>query len=197
MTTRIATVERKTAETDIRLTLNLSESRPISISTGVSFFDHMLHAMSHHGGFSLSVQASGDTEIDQHHLVEDVGLVLGDALVQIRDSAGAITRYGHSVIPMDEALSETTLDVCNRAFLSFRGEFPQEYCGAFHVVLVREFLQALANRGALNLHAELRYGYNSHHMCEALFKSLGRSLAEAFRPRDEHQNPNMSTKGVI
>jgi len=197
MSKQTATVERKTGETDIKLTLNFSERSPIDIRTGVPFLDHMLHAMSHHGGFSLMVEAMGDVHIDQHHLVEDVGLVLGDALKIIRESGAAITRFGHAVIPMDEALSETTIDICNRSYLVFRGEFPQEYCGEFHVVLVREFLQALANRAAMNLHAELRYGLNSHHMCEALFKSLGRSLAQAYSPRPQDQNPAMSTKGIL
>jgi len=197
MSEQKATVERKTGETDIKLTLNFSERAPIEVNTGAPFFDHMLHAMSHHGGFSLVVEAVGDVHIDQHHLVEDLGLVLGDALRIIRESGTAITRFGHSVIPMDESLAETTIDVCNRAYLVFRGEFPQEYCGEFHVVLVREFLQALANRAAMNLHGELRYGVNSHHMSEALFKSLGRSLTQAYSPRTQDQNQAMSTKGIL
>ncbi len=197
MSERKATVERRTGETDIKLTLDFSVPAPIELRTGVPFFDHMLHAMSHHGGFSLVVEAEGDVHIDQHHLVEDVGLVLGDAVRIIRESGVAITRYGHSVIPMDEALAETTIDACNRAYLVFRGEFPQEYCGEFHVVLVREFLQALANRGAMNLHTELRYGFNAHHMSEALFKSLGRALAQAYSPRAANQNQAMSTKGIL
>lgn len=190
-------VERKTGETDIKLTLDFSKHAPIEIKTGVPFFDHMLHAMSHHGGFSLVVEAVGDVQIDQHHLVEDVGLVMGDALRMIRESGPAITRFGHAVIPMDESLAETTIDACNRAYLVLRGEFPQEYCGEFHVVLVREFLQALANRGAINLHCELRYGLNAHHMSEALFKSLGRSLSQAYSPRSGGQNQAMSTKGIL
>ena len=191
-----ATVERKTKETQIRLTLDLDRRDPPKISTGVPFFDHLLTALSFHGGFSLEIEAKGDLEVDPHHLVEDTGLVLGDAFKKVQDSREGVNRYGHSVIPMDEALSEVVIDACGRAAWVYKAEFPHTHAGTFDLSLLREFLIAFANRAQINLHAHCRYGANGHHMAEALFKALGRALSEAYAVR-EGGNAAMSTKGVI
>ena len=188
------TVNRETKETKISLTLDLNRKDAPVLMTGIPFFDHMLNAMAFHGGFFLEVNAQGDLEVDDHHLVEDLGLVLGDAFRQIREQSPSIMRYGHSVIPMDEALSEVVIDACNRPYWVIGANFPQAHAGTFDLSLIREFLIALANRGAMNLHAHCRYGSNGHHMAESLFKALGRALAAAHSPR---VGPAPSTKGVL
>ena len=172
--------ERKTKETDITISLDIDREGDVSIATGVPFFDHLLTAMAFHGGFVLDVKASGDIEVDPHHLVEDTGLVLGECLKKTLDEGVNVNRYGHAVIPMDDALSEVTIDACGRPYLDFRAVFPQERSGDFDMWLIREFLLGLANRGLLNIHAACRYGENSHHMAEALFKALGIALKEGF-----------------
>ena len=139
------------------------------------------------------VEASGDTEVDPHHLVEDVGLVMGDILHRLVSEHGGVKRFGHSVIPMDEALSEVTIDVCGRPTLSFGANFPQKWVGDFDCSLVKEFLAALSSRARLSLHADIRRGENSHHMAEALFKALGKSLKQAYEPEAEI----LSTKGTV
>lgn len=187
-------LSRTTKETDISLRLDLSSTEPISLDTGVPFFGHILSSMAFHGGFALEVDARGDLEVDAHHLVEDVGIVLGDAFRRHFQDNGPVARYGHSVIPMDDALSEVTVDVCERPYLVFAAEFPQAVVGTFPVALVREFMQGLAARAAINLHAHCRYGENSHHMIEALYKALGMALATAYTPR---QGSGMSTKGTL
>jgi len=191
-----ATIERNTKETQIVLTLDLDHPAPPQIATGVPFFDHMLTAMSFHGGFFLDVKAVGDLVVDPHHLVEDTGLVLGDALKHIQEARGGVQRYGHSVIPMDEALSEVTIDACGRAYWVYDPVFPQTHAGTFDLSLIREFVVALANRAQINLHAHCRYGANGHHMVESLFKALGKALAQAYAPR-QGGSASMSTKGVI
>jgi len=189
-------INRETKETSIHLELNMHEGPSVSVSTGLPFFDHMLNAMAFHGGFTLNVEAKGDIEVDPHHLIEDTGLVLGDALLKTFEQTGAVNRYGHSVIPMDDALGEVTIDVCRRPYLVLNAEWPQMSAGNFDFFLIKEFLQALANRGGLNIHAQCRYGENSHHMAEALFKALGRALYAAFRPASGNSS-SMSTKGII
>lgn len=194
MDRRSSTVKRETKETKIDLTLEM-ESRTISVSTGLPFFDHMLNAMAFHGKFGLNVQAEGDLEVDPHHLVEDTGIVLGQALKEIIRTYGPVSRFGHGIIPMDEALSEATIDASGRAFLVFKAEFPQEYSGNFHMPLLNEFFTALAHAGGLTLHLECRYGSNSHHMAEALFKALGKAIETSFTP--EHKGEVLSTKGIL
>lgn len=189
-------INRETKETSIHLELDMHNGPSVELNTGLPFFDHMLNAMAFHGGFTLNVEARGDIEVDPHHLIEDTGLVLGDALMKTFEETGAVNRYGHSVIPMDDALSEVIIDVCRRPFLVLNADWPQESAGNFDYFLIKEFLQALANRGGLNIHALCRYGENSHHMAEALFKALGRSLFEAFQ-RVNSGEKSMSTKGII
>ncbi len=188
------TVKRETKETKIELTMDLGKALSPVLNSGIPFFDHMLNAMAFHGGFYLEVKATGDLEVDDHHLVEDLGLVLGDAFRQAREKNPSIHRYGHSIIPMDEALSEVVIDACNRPYWVIQAEFPQTHAGKFDLALVREFLIALTNRGGINLHAHCRYGTNSHHMVESLFKALGRALSMAHAPK---AGVIPSTKGVL
>jgi len=189
-------VNRETKETVIRLELDMHKGPEVSVTTGLPFFDHMLNAMAFHGGFTLKIEARGDLEVDPHHLIEDTGLVLGDALLKTFEAAGGVKRYGHSIIPMDDALSEVIIDVCRRPYLVLNADWPQESAGNFDYFLIREFMLALSNRGGLNIHAHCRYGNNSHHMAEALFKSLGRALYQAFLPAGDDME-KMSTKGMI
>jgi len=191
-----ASIERNTKETQIRLTLDLDRKDAPQIATGVPFFDHLLTAMAFHGGFYLEVRAQGDLDVDPHHLVEDTGIVLGDALKKAQEARGGVVRYGSSVIPMDDALSEVAVDVCGRAYWVYQAQFPQTHAGAFDLSLVREFFIGLANRAQINLHALCRYGSNGHHMVEALFKALGKALAQAYAPR-EGGSAAMSTKGLV
>ncbi len=194
MKTRRIEKERNTKETQIKLLVDLDSSTAPEIDTPVPFFNHILNSMAFHGGFFLKVAATGDIEVDPHHLVEDTGIVLGDVLKDEIEQYGPIQRFGHSVIPMDEALSEVTLDAAGRPFLVLNADFPQEYAGDFPLCLVKEFLIALTSRGGLTLHAECRYGENSHHMAEALFKALGKALGQAFRKRE---GAVASTKGTL
>lgn len=191
---RTITKERNTKETQIRLILRLDEATEPAIESPVPFFNHMLTAMAFHGGFGLEIKASGDVEVDPHHLVEDTGLVLGDALSEAIAAHGPMRRFGHAVIPMDEAVSEVTIDASGRPFLVFSADFPQTRAGDFDFCLVNEFLTALSTRGGLTLHADCRYGTNSHHMAEALFKALGKALGQSFSPK---AGGVASTKGTL
>ena len=193
---RIIDLTRETKETKIRLCLNLDDPAKITFKLGLPFFEHMLTAMAFHGGIGLEIQGSGDLEVDPHHLVEDVGLVLGQALSDAQEKFGPVARYGQSIIPMDDALSEAVIDVCRRPYLVYNAVFPQSHCGSFDVSLLREFFQALTNRAQINLHLDCRYGHNSHHMVEALFKALGRALWQAYR-QTPAGTPVLSTKGAL
>ena len=165
----------------------------IEIDTGVPFVNHLLEAMAFHGGFGLKIQARGDVEVDHHHIVEDIGLVFGSALHKVATDYGNVHRFGYSVIPMDEALSEVTIDVCGRPTLVFTDSFPQGRIGDFDLCLIQEFLKALTSRAKIALHAKVRYGENSHHMAESLFKALGKSLREAYSKSEDLR----STKGTL
>ena len=184
---------RKTKETDISLSFSINGG-DVSVQTPVQFFNHILNSFAFHGSMGLKLKASGDVETDPHHLVEDVGLVLGDALYKIIQESGPVKRFGHSVIPMDDALSEVTVDISGRAFLVYNADYPQPRSGDFDMSLVREFLLGFTNKAQINLHAVCRYGLNSHHMAESLFKALGRALKEAAAPSD---GITLSTKGVL
>lgn len=194
MSSRKVEVKRKTKETDITLTLN-ADGGSISISTGLPFFDHLLTAMIFHGDMGINLKAQGDLEIDPHHLVEDTGLVLGAALQKTVDTYGAIKRFGHTVIPMDEALSEITLDVCGRPCLVYNADYPQEYSGQFQMALLAEFFAALVSSAGMSLHADCRYGDNSHHMAESLFKALGKAIKISYKHTSSEKI--MSTKGKL
>ena len=163
------------------------------VSTGVPFFDHMLYSMLFHGGFSGEVSAKGDIDVDAHHTVEDVGIVIGQALARVVDEYGPVRRYGHAVIPMDDALAEAVVDAAGRAYLVFNADFPQSHAGAFDLALVREFFQGLSSHAQANVHVHGRYGLNGHHLAEAMFKSAGRALGQAYLPSTTVR----STKGSL
>ena len=194
MASRKIEITRKTKETDISLSLDL-DGGTIKIATGVPFFDHLLTAMTFHGNIGIDLNAKGDIEVDPHHLVEDTGLVLGTALKKTIETYGPITRFSNSIIPMDEALSEITLDVCGRPYLVYKAEYPQEYSGKFQMALLKEFFAAISNAAGMAVHAECRYGDNSHHMAESLFKALGKALKHSFTRINSEQV--MSTKGKL
>ncbi len=192
---RTIETKRATKETDIQLVLGLSESGPQKLELALPFFEHMLNAMAYHGGFRLEISGTGDLAVDPHHLVEDVGLVMGDAFRRVLKEFGPVQRYGYSVIPMDDALSEAVIDVCERPYLAYSASYPQEYAGGFQLALLREFFLGFTNRAQINLHLHCRYGHNGHHMAESLFKAFGRALSAAYAPAEASRE--MSTKGVL
>ncbi len=193
---RIARKTRRTKETEVTVILSFLHNPTVSVATDLPFFNHLLTAMAFHGHFSLNVHAVGDVQVDPHHLVEDTALVLGDVLKSIAKKSGPLTRFGHSVIPMDDSLAEVVIDVCERPFLVYNADFPQTSAGDFDIFLLREFLFALVNRAGITLHANIRYGQNSHHMAEALFKALGKAIFTAYTPA-EHRGGIRSTKGIL
>ncbi len=191
--TRTATVERKTKETQISVTLSL-DGGELAIDTGIGFFDHMLHALAFYAGFGLQLTARGDLQVDGHHTVEDVGIVLGQALSKALGDKAGITRFSSVFVPMDEALARTVLDISGRPFLVFDAPMPQELIGGYDSCLTEEFMRALAVNAGLTLHQKALYGKNAHHITEALFKSLGLALREAVAVRGAGVT---STKGVL
>jgi imidazoleglycerol-phosphate dehydratase len=191
-TPRRIETSRKTKETDVTVGLDLSGPGDIRVETGLPFFDHLLTSMAFHGGFGMTVTAHGDVEVDAHHLVEDTGLVLGTALADILQRCQPVARFGHAVIPMDEALAEVAVDVCGRPTLGYRPRFPQARAGSFDLWLLREFFLALANQARISIHVDTRGAENSHHAAEAVFKALGKALAQAYGP-----GRAMSTKGGL
>jgi imidazoleglycerol-phosphate dehydratase len=194
---RRSQIERKTAETEIRLALNLDGEGKASIRTGVGFFDHMLELLARHALFDLEVTAAGDRHVDDHHTVEDVGIVLGQAFAAAIGEKHGIRRYADVHLPMDETLTRVALDISGRAFLVFRVGFPAAQIGQFDVELVREFFQAFTSQSRVTLHVETLYGDNGHHIAESCFKGLARALREAVAedPREAGRIP--STKGKL
>lgn len=194
---RTATVARRTKETDISVTVDLDGTGRSSIATGVGFLDHMLDQVSRHGLIDIEIAAKGDLHIDQHHTVEDVGIVLGQAVKKALGDMRGITRYADVHLPMDETLTRCALDLSGRPFLVWRVEFTRAKIGAFDTELVREFFQAFAQNAGITLHVETLYGANSHHIAETCFKALARALraAVAIDPRQPDSVP--STKGSL
>lgn len=190
---RTAQLTRTTKETDIRLVLSL-EGGPVEIHTGIGFFDHMLTAFAFYGGLGLQIDAKGDLEVDGHHTVEDVGIVLGQAIRQALGDRKGIRRFASAFIPMDEALCFTALDFSNRPFLAFEAEMPQPMIGTYDSCLTEEFMRAFAVNSGLTLHMKCHYGKNAHHITEALFKSLGVAVKEAVQITGAGVT---STKGVL
>ena len=185
--TRKASLERKTRETEIRLDLDLDGSGEYDVATGIPFFDHMLESFAKHALFDLHLRAKGDLEVDLHHTVEDVGIVLGSALREALGDARGIRRYGSQVLPMADSKVEVSVDLSNRAFLVYQVELSNDRVGGFDVSLVEDFLYAFAQNGGLDLHVERRYGESPHHVVEAVFKGLARALRVALEidPRVE------------
>lgn len=176
---RTTTLERKTRETDIHLELNLDGSGESEVSTGIPFFDHMLESFAKHGAFDLRLRAKGDLQVDLHHTIEDVGIVLGSAVREALGDAVGIRRYGFFVLLMAEARVDVAVDVSNRPYFVYRVELSNDRVGDFDVSLVEDFLYALSQNAGLDLHVELRYGKSPHHVVEAIFKGLARALRVA------------------
>jgi imidazoleglycerol-phosphate dehydratase len=195
-TTRAAIERRKTKETDITLSLNLDGAGTTSVGTGVGFLDHMLDLLGKHALFDLDIQATGDTHVDAHHTVEDVGICLGRALSGALGDKSGIRRFASASVPMDEALAQVSLDISGRPHLEFRVEFPTEKTGEFDAQLAEEFLRAFAVNGGLTLHVTAPYGKNTHHVAEAVFKAVARALREAVDV-DPRVQGIPSTKGTL
>lgn len=193
---RTATIKRTTAETGIQMTLLVDGSGQSAVSTSVPFLDHMLTLFTRHGLFDLSVQASGDTDIDFHHTVEDVGIVLGQVFREALGDKQGIRRYGFARVPMDEALADVTVDLSGRPYLVYNVKIAAATVGSFDTELTREFFQAFANSCGCNLHLNLLYGDNAHHIIEACFKAFARALDTA-TTLDDRISGVMSTKGLL
>lgn len=194
--TRTATIERKTKETDIRLSLDLDGTGQVEVSTGVGFFDHMLMAWAVHGLFDLTVQAQGDLYIDTHHTIEDVGIVLGQALDKALGKRAGIWRMGSAYVPMDETLAFVALDLSGRPYCVMQAEWRTPAIGQMPTDLVEHFWESVAFHGRLNWHGRVLYGRNDHHQAEALFKASGRALRQAVA-LDERRVGVPSSKGVL
>lgn len=192
---RTAEIERNTAETRIHLTLNLDGSGRFEGTSGIGFFDHMLTLLAVHGGLDLTLQAKGDLEVDNHHTIEDIGIVLGEALRQALGDKKGIARYGCFFCPMDEALSRIVIDLSGRSYLVWDVTIPVERIGTFETEMAREFFLAFAQHGLMNLHIANLYGVNAHHIVESIFKGLGHALAEAVTLRGTDKV--LSSKGVL
>lgn len=189
---RIGSFERTTRETTITATVNL-DGGAVEVSTGIGFFDHMLTALAVHGGFGLTLRASGDLQVDGHHTVEDTGIVLGKAFAEALGDKGGIVRFGSFYVPMDEALAFAAVDVSGRPFLRYDATLPQERCGDYDTCLTAEFFRALATNAGLTLHVQAVYGDNAHHMIEAMFKATAHALRLAVAPKEGV----LSTKGAL
>ena len=196
MPDRTATVDRETGETTVSLSLNLDGRGTPEVSTGVGFLDHMLELTARHGLFDLTVKAEGDTHVDFHHTVEDVGICLGRAVREAVGDKAGIVRYGSLALPMEDALATVALDLSGRPMLVWHARFPAAKVGDFDTELVREFFQAVANEGRLNLHVVLHHGVNAHHVAEAIFKGFARALRQAVTV-DPRQAGVPSSKGVL
>ena len=193
---REGSVQRTTRETNIELTLLLDGSGDTNIDTGVPFLDHMLTLFGVHGFFDLQVKANGDTDVDDHHTVEDIGICLGQAVSLALGEKGGIARYGTSYLPMDETLVRVVLDVSNRPYLHYDADVPDQKLGTFDTALALEFMRAFAQHGGITLHVDLLHGVNSHHIIEAVFKGLARALAQA-TGKVAGLSGSLSSKGVL
>lgn len=194
---RRATIRRKTAETQIEVELNLDGTGRYDNATGVGFFDHMLDQLSRHSMIDLTIRATGDLHVDDHHTVEDTGIAIGQALVQTLGDKKGIRRYGRFHLAMDDAQVAAALDLSGRAFLVWNVDFPTEKIGTFDTQLVREFFQAISTHGGVTLHVDRLHGFNSHHIAEAAFKAVARALREAVEPDPRMAGVLPSTKGAL
>ena len=194
---RQARVERKTKETEVALQVNLDGTGSTKVQTPIPFFSHMLEAWSKHGLMDLAVEASGDIEVDIHHTVEDVGIVLGQALRQALADKRGIVRYGTAFVPMDEALVQASVDLSGRPFLVFNVPVARTRVSSFDLDMLQEFFRAFAFNAEITLHVTMHYGHNLHHIAEAVFKSVGRALAEATRLNPRIAGLLPSTKGAL
>jgi imidazoleglycerol-phosphate dehydratase len=193
---RTSQIHRTTGETDVQLSLDLDGTGAGERHTGVGFFDHLLDSVARHGLFDLDLRVDGDLETGAHHTVEDAGIALGQALDEVLGDRSGIRRFGHAVVPMDEARASAAIDISGRPFTSFEGQFPAERVGDFDTELTGEFLRAVANAAKLTLHVRIEAGTNAHHMVEASFKAFARALREAVQD-DDRVAGVPSTKGVL
>ena len=193
---RVAEIERKTKETDIKLTLNLDGKGASSIDTGIPFIDHMFELLSAHGFLDIDVMAKGDTEIDYHHTVEDLGICLGSAINKALGDKKGITRYGFALVPMDEALARVVIDISNRPHLSYNVPLKKSVTGQFDTSILKEFFKAVVNNAGITMHIELLSGDDAHHGAESVFKAFARALDQATQI-DERLDDIPSTKGLL
>lgn len=193
---RSAEITRTTKETDITVKLNLDGSGKSQISTGIGFFDHMLEGFAKHGFFDLEVTCKGDLQVDGHHTVEDIGIVLGQAIAKAVGDKKGIKRYGSFILPMDDALALCAVDLCGRPYLNYNYQFDVETVGTLETELVREFFYAVSYSAAMNLHVKVFDGINAHHIIEAMFKSFAKALDQAVS-YDERISDVLSTKGSL
>ncbi|MEK7700111.1 MAG: imidazoleglycerol-phosphate dehydratase HisB [Planctomycetota bacterium] len=196
MTKRTASVNRKTKETHVELTVNLDGEGNSNINTGVGFLDHMLDLLAKHALFDLNIKATGDRVVDDHHTVEDVGICLGQAVKEALGNKKGICRFAHAIVPMQEAIANIAIDVSGRSALVFHAEFHTEKIGNFDVELIEEFLEAFSTNAGINLHVNVPYGSNAHHIAEAIFKGLARALEDATRV-NRRIGDVPSTKGIL
>ncbi len=194
---RTATVTRKTAETEISVTINLDGSGRYDNRTGVGFFDHMLDQLARHSLIDMEIRAKGDLHIDDHHTVEDTGIALGRALAQALGDKTGIRRYGSCLLPMDDALLRAALDLSGRPYLVWNVDLPTPKIGTFDTELVREFFTAFSTNGGITLHVDRLHGFNSHHIAEAAFKAVARALREAVETDPRKADAVPSTKGAL
>jgi len=193
---RTAEITRKTTETDITLSLDLDGTGSYRVATGIPFLDHMLNLFARHGLFDLQVAATGDTDVDDHHTVEDIGLCLGEAVLKALGDKKGISRYGFYILPMDEALAEVAVDFSGRPFIAWNVPWEQEKIKSFDVSLIEEFWRAFAVRSQANLHVNVRAGKDAHHVCEAIFKAAARAF-DAAVTLDPRRQDIPSTKGTL
>ncbi len=196
MIQRTASIERKTNETEIQLSLNLDGSGASDLHSSIAFLDHMLDQIARHGLVDLKLQARGDRDIDDHHTVEDIGICLGEALYQAVGDKKGMVRYGHAYVPLDEALSRVVLDFSGRPGLEYHIDFPKETVGGFDIDLFKEFFQAVSNHARMTIHIDCLRGGNNHHIIETVFKAFGRALRMAVA-QDARQTGIPSTKGSL
>ncbi len=194
---RSSVIERKTAETDISLALNLDGEGISAIDTGCGFLNHMLTLFTRHGNFDLTVNCNGDIDVDYHHTAEDIGICLGEAFKKALGDMKGITRYAHTILPMDESLILSAVDISGRSFLAYTAEIPTEKVGDFDTELVREFFEAFVRKAEITLHIKQLDGYNSHHIIEGMFKSVARSMKAAVSIDEKNKDKIPSTKGVL
>ncbi len=194
MAERKSSITRKTTETEISIVLNVDGCGNYSIDTGIGFLNHMLELFTRHGGFDMELRAKGDLHIDGHHTTEDIGIVMGDAFREALGDKKGIRRYGFFLLPMDETLIECAVDFSGRTYLNFDADIPAEKVGDFDTELTEEFFKAFADRAGINLHIIKRYGRNTHHIIEGMFKCFARSIKDAVRIESDRI---MSTKGTL
>lgn len=193
---RLSKIERNTNETKIKLSLNIDGTGKYDIDTGIGFFNHMLEGFTRHGFFDMNLSCDGDIDVDGHHTVEDCGIVLGNAIKEAIGDKKGIKRYGHMMLPMDDALVLCAIDLCGRPYFSYEADFKTERIGYLDTELIREFFYAVSYSAAMNLHIKVISGENSHHICEAMFKSFAKALDMATQ-KEERLDDVLSTKGSL